>query len=119
MKEIIRDFFISLLICVLAPTAFWYFEPNFNDVRLLSDYFFLSGVIFFVTGMAMALFVTSRLHYYRHLKKKWQGKEKDDAFDKAQIERRKKMWRGIVIAITGIIGFAVSGCIAAKIGYLI
>lgn len=69
--------------------------------------------------MIIALFATSRLHYYIHLKRKWQGKEKDDDYDKAEIKRRKKIWRGAAIAVTGVVAFALSGYIAAKIGYLI
>ena len=117
MKKTILFFLISTVICGFGTLAFWYLSGNANDLRYLSDYFFLSGAAFFVAGMAIALFATSRWHYYRHLKKKWQGKESDEAFDKGEKERKKKMLRGTAIALSGLIGFAVSGYIAIKIGY--
>lgn len=111
MKENIRDFLVSFSICAFAALLFWYINEDASHPRYfdyLSDYFFISGVAFWVVGMAIALFMTSRLHYYRHLKKKWQGKEDDETFDKGETERKRKMCRGIAIALSGLAGFIVS-----------
>ena len=121
MKKTIQIFLISTAICGFGATAFWYLsgmanDSRPNDILYLSDCFFLSGVSFFVVGMAIALFATSRGHYYRHLKNKWKNKiESDEEFEKSGKERKKKMWLGIAIALSGIVGFAVSGYIAMKI----
>ena len=89
-----------------------------SNMTFLSDCFFLFGALFFIVGMIIALFSTSCWHYYRHLKDKWKGKvEGDAAFDEKAKGRRKLMRVGIVIALIGIIAFAVSGFIAVNIGF--
>jgi len=118
MNTAIRDFLISTAVCVLGTVAFWHISGNSDDLRYLSDYFFLSGVAFFILGMIMALYATSRWHYYRHLKKKWQEKENEIDFDDGEKRRRKLMWRGIAVVLSGFVGLAIGLHIAIEIGYL-
>jgi len=68
--------------------------------------------------MVMALFATSRWHYYRHLRDKWKGKIKDDStFEKDEKRRKEQMWFGIAITFSGIFAFSLSGYFAVKIGF--
>jgi hypothetical protein len=118
MKKNLIVFAISLLICFSGAVFFWFVGPDSHDIRYLSDYFFLSGVLFFVIGMIIALLATSRWHYYRHLKEKWKGKkENDDNFEKGAKKRKNQMRLGIFIALTGMTAFAISGLMSVKIGY--
>jgi hypothetical protein len=118
MKKYFLTFFISLTVCVLGPLAFWRLTPNSKDVTYLLDYLFLSGALFFVSGMITALFATSRLHYYLHLKDKWKGKVQDDSsFQKDEKKRRDQMWLGIVIAFSGFATVVVSGYFALRTEY--
>ncbi|MDR0303638.1 MAG: hypothetical protein LBH98_02555 [Chitinispirillales bacterium] len=118
MKKKLLIFAASLIICVFGTILLWLTCGNSNDLRDLSDYFFLSGVLFLLIGMIIALAATSRRHYYRHVKDKLKGKvETDSAFEKKAKERKNRMWIGIFIALTGIVAVAASGYIAARIGY--
>lgn len=115
--KIILTILLSTVICGFVSFISWLLIGNSNEIKYLSDFFFLSGVIFFVIGMIVALFATSRWHYYRHLKKKWNGKEQGNEFDNGAQKRKSQALFGAAIALSGIIGFAVSGYIAVKFGY--
>ena len=88
------------------------------DLRFWLDCSSLFGISLFIVGMIIALFATSRWHYYFHLKDKWKGKtETDEPFDKGTNKRKKQMWFGICVASAGMIVFLTSGFIGYKIGY--
>jgi len=111
-------FAVSFTVCTAGTFLFWLVSGHSNDVSYLSDYFFLSGMLFLLAGMIIALAATSRRHYYRHIKDKSKGKaEPDDVFEKKAQKRKNQMWFGIFIALTGIIAIAASGYIAKKIGF--
>jgi len=112
-------FAVSFVICAGGTTLFWAVGGHADDIRYLSDYFFLSGMLFLLAGTITALAATSRRHYYRHIKDKSKGKaEPDDVFEKKAQRRKYQMWFGIFIALTGGIAISVSAIIGAKIGFL-
>jgi hypothetical protein len=68
--------------------------------------------------MLITLFSTSRWHYYRHIRDKMKGKVQDDlTFQKDEKKRKEQTRFGILITISGIISFALSGYFAFKNGF--
>jgi len=111
-------FAVSFVVCAGGTVLFWIAGVHSDDIRYLSDYFFLSGMLFLLAGTITALAATSQRHYYRHIKDKSKGKaESDDVFEKKAHKRKNQMWFGVFIALTGILAVAASGYIAAKAGF--
>ena len=117
MKKYLLVFAASTPLCILLSFVFWIFGANSKDIRYLGDGLFMAGASFFVIGMIITLFTTSRWHYYRHIRDKMKGKIKDDApFEKDEKKRGEQMRFGIVITVSGVIAFVLSGYLSIKYG---
>jgi len=119
MNRNLRIFGLSFVFCAGATFLFWVISGHADDISYLSDYFFLSGMLFLLVGMITALAATSRRHYYRHIRDKSKGKaEPEEVFEKKAQKRKNQMWFGIFVALTGGTAIAASAIIGAKIGFL-
>jgi len=117
MKKYLLAFIISAALSILIPLAFWLLGARFEDIRTFIDYLTMAGASFFLIGMITSLAATSRWHYYRHIRKKAKGEVSDDEkFEKDEKKRKVQMWYGIMITVSGVIAFALSGYLAFKIG---
>ncbi|MCL2844283.1 MAG: hypothetical protein FWE23_02380 [Chitinivibrionia bacterium] len=123
MRKYLLVFLISSTLAILTPFAFWLLARikdmgSFIDYLTktgFSDYLVMSGASFFVIGMIISLAATSRWHYYRHLRSKFKGEIQDDTeFEAKEKKRKVQMWYGIMITISGIIVFALSGYLALR-----
>lgn len=109
MKLFKNSFPLSLFALLLLATLLrWAISSPSSAIRL-SDLFFVHGALLLTLGLLVYITSTSRLHYYRHLRKKLVEKSADDKeFEEKEKERNRLGKKGAIIAVMGGVAFLLS-----------